>query len=120
VKVAFTDAKMGGIGAVTLCVGSRKVSSGLTALSVDPATLYPNCPNPARGSTVFSFSLANPARASLCLYDTNGREVLTVASGHFQPGSYKYTISTKGLRKGIYFYRLTTESDEMSRKMIVE
>ncbi len=120
VKVAFNDGKTGGIGAVTLCVGTRKASSGLSGVSVEPATLYQNYPNPSTGSTTLAFSLINPARASLSLYDTSGREVMPVASGDFQPGQYKYTISTKGLRKGIYFYRLITESDEMSRKMIVE
>jgi hypothetical protein len=120
VKVAFNDAKTGGIGTVTLCVGTKKAPSAVNIIDAEPASLDQNFPNPAIGSTVLSFSLTNPARASLKVYDVAGKEIQTVASGNFQPGKYQYNFSTKGLTKGVYFYRLTTESGDFNRKMVVE
>lgn len=121
VKVAFNDSKMGGVGAVTLCVGSRVATSGLTNYTQnEPAELHPITPNPVKGSARISFSLINPAQTSVKIFNLQGKEVATVSSTHLGSGNYEYNFSTKHFPAGVYFCRLEAGVNDYTQKMIVK
>ncbi|KAF0152832.1 MAG: hypothetical protein FD143_760 [Ignavibacteria bacterium] len=83
--------------------------------------LEQNYPNPFNPSTVISYKLQAASRITLKVYDVLGREVATLVDEHKQPGSYKIVFnpasSIKNPASGIYFYRLTTPTTTITRKM---
>ncbi|UCH79181.1 MAG: T9SS type A sorting domain-containing protein, partial [Candidatus Coatesbacteria bacterium] len=92
--------------------------------SVPPAahakavTLYQNSPNPASGTTTFSFELPAAAGVTLAVYDAAGRKVATVADGHFAAGRHDLPFEA-GLPAGVYLYRLETAAEVHAKKMVV-
>jgi hypothetical protein len=77
-----------------------------------------NAPNPASGSTVFSFELAEGADVALTLYDTAGRKVATAAAGYFAAG--RHDVRFQGdLAPGVYVYRLDAGANTAARTMVV-
>jgi hypothetical protein len=75
-------------------------------------------PNPARGSAVFSFALAQPCRATLAVYDLVGRKVATVVDDNLAAGEYRYPTSL-AFSPGVYVYRLTAGDFAAARKLVV-
>jgi hypothetical protein len=121
VKVVFPDNKLGGVGAVTLCVGSRVNSFGLSNVDYDePAVFHPIFPNPVNNMVHFSFTLINPAKTSLNVYDLQGKKTATIVLGDFSSGKYEYNFSTENLPSGTYICRLVAGVNEYSQKMIVK
>jgi hypothetical protein len=86
--------------------------------------LFQNFPNPFNPSTVITYELSKPGSTQIEIYDTAGRVVRAFASQHEGAGPHKLTWDGKdnsGLQaaSGIYFYRLTMDGRQTSRKMIV-
>ena len=100
-------------------VNDRK---GNTPLSIK---LYQNYPNPFNPSTTIIFDVSNLSNISLIIYDILGKEVYKLIDNkEFNAGVYKMVWN--GLRKdgskvasGIYFYRLITDKQSLSRSMIL-
>ena len=101
------------------CVGdgaqtSRLFLLGGSAVDVAPrppvtATfLEPARPNPFRGSTRLSFSLADPGRVRLTVVDVAGRRVATIIDSELPRGSHVAEWGADGLATGAYFFRLET------------
>ena len=70
-----------------------------------------NCyPNPFNPSTQISYSIAEPSKLSLVIYDVLGREIATLAKGNEQAGRYTVTWNSQSsglpVSSGIYFARL--------------
>ncbi len=80
--------------------------------------LRQNVPNPAYGSTTFSFELAEGAPVNLGIYDAAGRKVADVADGYFTPGPHDVVFAGE-LAPGVYIYRLDAGGESASRKMVV-
>lgn len=80
--------------------------------------LRQNVPNPAYGSTTFSFELTEGAPVNLAIYDASGRKVATVADGYFAPGKHDVLFAGE-LAPGIYVYRLDAGGESAVRKMVV-
>jgi hypothetical protein len=88
-------------------------------------TLYQNYPNPFNPSTTISFKVSQLSNISLVIYDVLGKEIYRLIDNReFKAGEYR--IVWNGLRKdgskaasGIYFYRLTTGKQSLSRSMIL-
>lgn len=92
-----------------------------------PATikLYQNYPNPFNPSTTISFDLSYPQNISLVIYDILGKEIFRLVDNkYYSSGSYKITWDGKensGSRapNGIYFYRLITDKQSLTKSMIL-
>jgi len=91
-----------------------------------PATaLRPNYPNPFNPVTLLAFSLAEPGRVTLQIYDLRGRLVRTILNERLEAGSYDGTYRWDGLDaaghavpSGAYFCRLATEAGPvLTRKL---
>jgi hypothetical protein len=68
-------------------------------------------PNPARVQTI-QYSLPEPSRVTLHVFDLAGRVVAEKKLGLQEPGPQAVVFDGKGLSRGFYFYRLTMEGPE--------
>ena len=81
-------------------------------------------PNPAHRSARFEFALPAPGEASLEVLDLAGRVVRTLSSGTIDAGRYarQWDMSdTNGHRvnAGVYFVRLRTSAQRLTRRLVV-
>lgn len=86
--------------------------------------LAQNYPNPFASKTVINFALPTPGKVNLTVYNLAGQRVKTLAS-ETHPAGYHH-ISWNGrdnedrdVANGIYFYRLQTETEELTRRLIL-
>jgi hypothetical protein len=81
-------------------------------------------PNPAtNGLARISFSIAEPSRVALKIYDASGRVVKTLVNNQVERGNYNLTWDGKdennrSVAEGIYFYTLQTDKQNFTKKMI--
>ena len=82
-------------------------------------------PNPATSRlTQISFSLAEPSRISLKIYDALGRLVKTLINQYQTSGIYSITWDGKDEHKrtvteGVYFYTLETPNQTFTKKLVL-
>ena len=81
--------------------------------------LEQNYPNPFNPSTTFSFGIPATSFVSLKIFDVMGREVATVVSGEFAPGTYKRRWNARQFSSGVYFYRLQAGRYIETKKLVV-
>jgi hypothetical protein len=81
--------------------------------------LEQNYPNPFNPTTNIRFEITDYGLVSIKVIDVLGREVETLVSEKMRPGTHVTTFDASGLSSGVYFYRLTTESGSLTRKMII-
>ena len=83
--------------------------------------LAPPAPNPARGTTRFSFDLPRAMRVRLEVLDVQGRVVAALAEGDFGAGRHEraWDASVAGARAsaGLYFVRLVTPDGRLVRRV---
>jgi hypothetical protein len=82
-------------------------------------------PNPVTNGLVkISFTLSEPSKIALRVYDASGRLVKTLANSQLECGIYNYTWNGKDERNkrvsaGIYFYKLQTSNYSATRKILL-
>jgi hypothetical protein len=77
-------------------------------------------PNPAHGSAVLHFDLAEHARLCVSLYDMAGRLVYTRSETEYGTGTHNLQLNTAALGSGVYFLRISGEnSDFMTEKVVI-
>ena len=81
--------------------------------------LEQNVPNPFNPSTAIRYQLARREHVSLRIYDTQGRQVMSVLDEEQAAGPNSVTLDASGLASGVYFYRLETPSFSASRKFVL-
>jgi hypothetical protein len=86
--------------------------------------LQQNFPNPFNPSTILRFSVSQKSKISLKIYNILGQEVLSLAKGDFDPGSYEVQWDGRGnngeyVSSGIYLSVLSDGQQRITRKMIL-
>jgi hypothetical protein len=81
--------------------------------------LSQNYPNPFNPDTKIHYELKSHGQVRLSVYDLMGREVAVLVEGIQNAGSYTVTFSGAGLHSGIYFYRLQTTKEVITKKMVL-
>jgi hypothetical protein len=99
-----------------------EVSTGVQDVGV--ASLAPPHPNPFRERGTLAFSVRQEGPVELRVYDVSGSLVRTLADGVFEPGSYDRAWDGKDnagrpVASGVYFARLTAESENVNRKLVL-
>jgi hypothetical protein len=99
-------------------------STGVRPVTAATATLHPTHPNPFNPSTTIRFELAARGDATLRIYDAHGRAVRTLFDGVANAGATSLVWNGRddagrAVGSGIYFYRLETASEPLSRKMVL-
>jgi len=123
VKVAGTY----GYQCLNHCCGTLGNMQGTftAALADVPATSSPivslgaNYPNPAGGSTVFTYTLAAASQVSLKIFDMNGKEMKQLVNDLQNSGKYEVPFDASKLPNGTYTYQLRAGDAVLTRQMVV-
>ena len=90
-----------------------------------PLTLHQNHPNPFNPSTTVSYYLPEVSVVTLEVYDSSGRLVTRLAD-HEKQEKGTHSVGWRGLdaqgrtvSSGVYFYRLTSGKETISKKMVL-
>ncbi len=94
------------------------------AADLEQAHLYQNFPNPFVGSTTLRYYLPASQRASIRVYDVEGRLVGTILDGASDPGIHEVKwdaacVDKRHAAPGIYFLRMEAGSRSETRKVIL-
>ncbi len=81
--------------------------------------LAQNYPNPFNPTTTITYNLAKASNVRLVVYNTLGKEVVTLVNGQKAAGTYKAEFSSNNLPSGIYLYKLSAGTYTEVRKMIL-
>ncbi|MCK4352121.1 T9SS type A sorting domain-containing protein [candidate division WOR-3 bacterium] len=81
--------------------------------------LFPIAPNPARGITDIAYSISKDSKVSLKVYDITGSLVTTLVNDNVKAGKHTVHFDTKDFASGVYFYRLTTDNFDSTKKMVI-
>ena len=82
-----------------------------------------NFPNPFNPTTQIDYTLPEPARVELRVYNILGQEVKTLVNFEQAAGSHQVVwdgtdASGNGVSSGIYFYKLLTPTSVQTKKMM--
>ncbi len=78
-----------------------------------------NYPNPFNAKTTIRFTLSKPGYATLNIYNTIGKKVVTLANKTFSAGVNKIEWDAEQFASGIYFYRLQVGKRVETKKCIL-
>ena len=87
--------------------------------------LHPNFPNPFNPSTSISFALEDGSDVKLIIYNVKGEKVKTIFNDRVNADEMTSIIwdgkdaNNKDVASGVYFYKLITETQEYSKKMLM-
>lgn len=84
--------------------------------------LEQNFPNPVEFETQIAFKLRETSVISITVYDMYGRAILTpIINQEFTYGRHQFTINIGDIfSSGIYYYRLSSVHENVTRKMIIK
>jgi len=85
----------------------------------DGFSLGQNYPNPFNPTTTITFSLPYKTAVHLQIINMLGQLVDNKQLGIYSAGSYEIEYDASSLSSGVYFYRLITDKNALSRKMIL-
>jgi len=85
----------------------------------DKIELYQNYPNPFNASTNIKFSIPEQSRVSVRVFDTLGREVVSLADRVFEAGVHTLRFNANGLPSSVYYAKLTTPTGFTAQKAMV-
>jgi iron(II)-dependent oxidoreductase len=99
------------------------------AESVSQTRLFPNFPNPFNPETWLPFQLASPAKATIQIYDMNGKQIRQLYLGHLEAGVYSAPAQAAHwdgrdhqgnvVASGVYFYTLRAGDFQATRRMLL-
>lgn len=78
-----------------------------------------NYPNPFNPSTSFKVDIPKESMVKITVYDVTGRAVEILASENLEPGTYEVTWNALKYASGMYFYRVETGDNAVTKKMIL-
>jgi hypothetical protein len=91
---------------------NRSRDGGVVALSQ-------NNPNPFSRETAIAFTVPVAGHATLDVFDATGRLVETLVDGDMSAGAYTVSWDRDGVSSGVYFYRLNSNGNSLTKKMVV-
>ncbi len=99
-------------------------ATGIVSSKIDEPSYYKlsqNYPNPFNPTTTIQYSIPKAEHVTLKVYDVVGREVATLIDENKGAGSYnvRFSVVSKPLASGIYFYRITAGSFTATKKLIL-
>ncbi|MFP4458519.1 MAG: choice-of-anchor J domain-containing protein [Candidatus Zixiibacteriota bacterium] len=95
------------------------------ALLPDDYYISQNTPNPFNATTSFDVSLKEETAITVEIFDTRGKLVKTIVAGkEFSQGIHNFTWhgdsdNSDEVSSGVYFYKITSEDFEQTRKMML-
>ena len=87
--------------------------------SSNASSLLKSVPNPFSNSTTISFTISQPQKVSLKIYDMTGRLVKTLADTKFEKGQHELKWNAQGVTAGIYILQYNAGNYSETRKLSV-
>lgn len=87
-------------------------ATGIAANERASNSLGQNYPNPANGTTLIDYTIAEAANVVIDLYDVTGRKVKSILNSSIESGDH--TVEVSGLEKfsdGSYFYKIEVKQN---------
>ena len=81
--------------------------------------LSQNYPNPFNPTTTVAYSLPSAQNVNLTVYNVLGQTVVTLVDQVQQAGPHQAEWNANDVSSGVYFYRLTTDENVETRKMLL-
>ena len=81
--------------------------------------LRQNYPNPFNPATMIEFTLDRAQHVHLGVYDLSGRQITQLINAPQATGTYRVMFHGTQLASGLYIYQLRTESQVLTRKMML-
>ena len=81
--------------------------------------LEQNFPNPFNPSTTIRYSITEPGKVKLTLYNLLGEAVATLVNEEKPTGNYSIEFNAANLPSGVYFYQLRAGDYTLVKKMIL-
>lgn len=81
-------------------------------------TLDQNYPNPFNPITTINFAVREQGHAQLSVFNSIGQQVEILIDEVIQPGRYSVTWDASRMPSGVYYYRLSINDFEMTRRML--
>ncbi len=82
-------------------------------------TLGDNFPNPFRIDTTIPIVIPEPTRVRIDLFNSNGAHIRSITDQEFNTGYFEIPLNMSGLSSGVYFYRMVTDSDVKTEKLML-
>lgn len=82
-------------------------------------TLKQNYPNPFNPTTKIEYSIGESGNVSLKVFNVLGEEVAELVNREQSAGNYEITFNGEGLAGGIYFYRLASGNNVLTKKLVL-
>jgi hypothetical protein len=99
-------------------IGNAQVATGIVAPSdLSEISLYPN---PAASQSTLSIGLSKADRASVKIYDINGREAARVFEGNMGDGITQLEINGSTLAPGVYIVNIQAGGSVAQRKLVIK
>lgn len=76
-------------------------------------------PDPFNASTTLRFNLDRPVSTTIRIYNILGHKVFEDNLGRIPSGPHNYVIHANNLPSGVYFYRVETEIEILSGRMLL-
>ena len=81
--------------------------------------LYQNYPNPFNPETLIEYYISKPTDVYIKIYDITGSEISSYFEGFRTKGNHSLNFSASDLPSAVYYYCLITETEIISKKMVV-
>jgi hypothetical protein len=96
-------------------IGIKQISSEIP----DAFTLSQNYPNPFNPATKINYELRVTNYVSVIVYDVLGNNIQTLVNQKQSAGSYEVEINAENLPSGVYFYKLESGGNSITKKMLL-
>ena len=81
--------------------------------------LNQNYPNPFNPETTISFTIPQPGKTMLKIYDLRGRETAVLINKDLAAGSYSVTMDGSNLASGVYIYEMRSKDTVLRKRMVL-
>ena len=99
---------------------SADVAVGIENIEPLPNNFSINAyPNPFNASTTISYTLPEPSDVTLEVYNILGQNIATLVDENQQAGQYNIKWDAGSLTTGLYFYRIQTDRDVQTQKLVL-
>ncbi|HEY2956469.1 MAG TPA: T9SS type A sorting domain-containing protein [Candidatus Eisenbacteria bacterium] len=116
--VQVGDASQNDVGQYEVVVNCTRTTS-VEGTASSTFELGQNRPNPFTPQTTIPFALAFPVHVILKVYDVSGAEVATLADRDMRCGFHSIPWDARGLRSGVYFYRIRAGSFQRTKQLMI-
>ncbi len=88
-------------------------------VGLEKNALEQNRPNPFTGSTAITYNLAQAGHVDINVFNSRGEHISNLLSREQNKGEHTIDWDANGLPTGMYFYTLTVNGTEISKKAIL-